>query len=128
MILSWLVDKDVANKALREGVLIDEDQVECMPDRVPNSIADENVDIFLVRPLFTQDAWALVEDVYRQKIRKMAWICDTCYRDLDTEESIACDSCLLWQHFKCAGLLTRPKTKTWFCRKCYARAKQSDSH
>ena len=70
MILSWL-DKDVA---IQEGVLIDEDQVECIPDRVPNSIVDENGDIFLVRLLFTEDAWALVGDVYKQNVLDLQYL------------------------------------------------------
>ncbi len=126
VILSWLVEEKVARKALREGVLIDEDQVECMPERVPNSIADENVDIFLVRRHFTSDAWALVEDVYKQKLKKMCWTCTSCYHDLNTDLSIACESCLLWYHFKCVGLTKQPKLKNWFCRKCYAQAKLQD--
>ncbi len=34
VILSWLVEEKVARKALRElgSILIDEDQVECMPE------------------------------------------------------------------------------------------------
>ncbi len=71
VILSWLIENKVATNALREGILVTEDQVECIPEKVPDSIADENVDIFLVRRYFTQDAWKVVEDVYKQKLKKM---------------------------------------------------------
>ena len=27
---------------------------------------------------------------------------------------------LNWYHFKCAGLVRKPKMKNWFCRQCYA--------
>lgn len=124
VILSWLVDKEVAAKAIRQDFLIDEDEVECRPERVPDSIIDENVDVFLVRKMFTQNAWAMVEDVYKQKVKKMNWICSVCYHDLNDAQSIACDSCLLWYHFMCCGVTKQPKTTTWFCRKCFADAKR----
>lgn len=123
VILSWLVEKNVAEKAMKNDILIEENDVECRPERVPDSIADENVDIFLVRRMFTQDAWAIVEDMYKLKTKKMNWMCSICYHDLPEDQSIVCDSCLLWHHFKCCGITKRPKTKTWFCRRCITAAK-----
>lgn len=74
--------------------------------------------------MFTQNAWAMVEDVYKQKVKKMNWICSVCYHHLNDAQSIACDSCLLWYHFKCCGVTKQPKTTTWFCRKCFADTKR----
>ena len=90
-----MVDKEVAAKAIRQDFLIGEDEVECRPESVPDSVADENVDMFLVHKMFTQDAWAMVEDVYKQKVKKINWICSVCYHDLNDAQSIACDSHLL---------------------------------
>ena len=53
VILSWLVDKKVAEAALKKGVLIEEDDVECQPEKVSSAIADENVDVHLVWKYFT---------------------------------------------------------------------------
>lgn len=37
-ILSWFVDKEVINDAIREGKLIEEDRVECRPEKIPNHV------------------------------------------------------------------------------------------
>ena len=36
--------------------------MECQPEVVPNAVLDENVDVFLVRKYFTNDAWLLVTE------------------------------------------------------------------
>ena len=43
-------------QCLRKGTLVEEEQV---PELIPNSVADENVDICLVRKNFTYDAWLI---------------------------------------------------------------------
>lgn len=123
--LSWFVDKEVLERAIKQRVLIEEEEVECKPERVSDAILDENVDVCLVRNHFTQDAWMVVEDVIKRKSQKIVWICHTCLHDLHSEESIICDSCLLWFHFRCVGLTKLPKLKNWFCRACYAATKQT---
>ena len=59
VILSWYVSKQAMNDAL-DGNLIDEAEVECRPEKIPDSVLDENVDICLVRQHFSADAWILV--------------------------------------------------------------------
>ena len=44
----------------------------------------------------------------------------SCFSDLHAYESISCDSCLEWYHWKCVGLSKPPKAKYWFCCFCYA--------
>jgi len=122
VIISWFVDKKVAERALMAHQLIEEEEVECRPERIPDAVVDENVDVHLVRRHFSSDAWLLIESVVKQKA-KMTWTCQTCYHDLHTEQSIVCDSCLLWFHFKCVGLTRQPKSRNWFCRSCYAASK-----
>ena len=124
VILLWFVDKAVATEVIRKGTLINEDDVECRPNKIPDSVADENVDIYLVRKYFSQNAWLVVEGVVKQKLKKINWICSICHHDLHSYPSIIlCDTCLLWYHFKCVGLTKQPKAKKWFCRTCYAAAK-----
>ena len=36
----------------------------------------------------------------------------------DNQESIACDRCLLWYHFSCSSLSSKPKARNWFCKTC----------
>ena len=67
--LRWFVDDDLVELALN-GELIEEEFVECRPEVVPNAVLDENVDVFLVRKYFTNDAWLLVTDVPERKRKK----------------------------------------------------------
>ena len=90
------MDKDIVFEALKHGTLIKEEDVECIPERVPDSMADENVDVFMVRKYFRQDAWLVVEGVPKQKLKKMSWVCNVCYHDLHAHPSVICESYLLW--------------------------------
>ena len=124
--LLWFVDKKVAELALKQAVLIEEEHVECRPERITDAVVDENVDIHLIRKYFAYDVWLLVEQVLTRKQKKMTWICKICHQDLHAKTSgpsIVCESCLLWYHFACVGLSKQPKTKNWFCRSCYASSK-----
>lgn len=47
VILSWFVDEKVAERALKHNYLIEEEDVECKPELLPDSVLDENVDIHL---------------------------------------------------------------------------------
>ena len=62
-----MVDKDVAEQVIRDNILIQEDSVECRPEKVSASILDKNVDIHLVRKYFSQDAWLVLQDVLKHK-------------------------------------------------------------
>ena len=63
------MDKEFVSEVLKNGTLIREEDVECMPERIPDSVVDENVDVFMVRKHFCQDAWLVVEGVLKQKIK-----------------------------------------------------------
>ena len=118
VILKWFVDDKVLHAAL-DGELINEDSVECRPEKVPNAFLDENVDVFLARKYFMEDAWMVVMDVVERKKEKSIWICNVCQHDLHSEPSVVCESCLTWFHFRCTGLTKHPKRKNWFCRDCH---------
>ena len=77
VVLRWLVDDAVAEKVIQTDCLIEE-EVECRPERVQNSILDENVDVCLIRKYFTNEV--SLDCVY---------------------------------HYKCVGLVTKPKMKNW---------------
>ena len=51
--LSWFVDEEYADLALKQAVLIEEEHVECQPERVTDAVVDENVDVHLIRKYFT---------------------------------------------------------------------------
>ena len=107
-------------KIALQGTLIDENKVECRPEKVSNAILDQSVDIRCVRCFFTHDAWLVVEDMIRRKNEFPVWICKYCQHDLGEEKpSIICESCLEWYHWHCVGLGKQPKAKNWFCRECH---------
>ena len=116
VMLRWFVDEAILQAALK-GQLIEED-VECRPEKVSNALLDENVDVYLVRKYFSQEAWMIVEDVLRRKRECPVWICSLCCQDLHCQPSIICECCLEWYHFRCVGLSGQPKKKNWFCRSC----------
>ena len=41
------------------------DQVEVRPENLPDAVLDENVDVYLVRSYFTNDAWMVIKDVIK---------------------------------------------------------------
>ena len=95
--MSWIVDKDVVQQAIKNSVLIEEDKVECRPEKIPNSILDDSIDVC---NYFSNDAWLLLLQL---KLKNIIWTCNICNHDLHSEAAILCDSCLLWYHFKCVG-------------------------
>ena len=118
VILKWLVDDAVAEKVIQTDCLIEEEEVECRPERVQNSILDDNVDVCLIRKYFTNDAWKVVQDVLQLKEINTTWTCQICNSEVSLD-CVCCESCLCWYHYKCVGLVTKPKMKNWYCRQCY---------
>jgi hypothetical protein len=104
---------------LQGQTLIEEENVEVCPEKLPDGVVDENVDVHLIRKYFTNDAWLLVMDVIQQKQRDPVFVCKCCFHDLHDEPSIVCDHCLLWYHIRCVGLKRGPKSKHWFCCTCH---------
>ena len=118
-LLSWFVDDDTANKAMKRNVLIEEHDVEARPECVPMKCLDENVCVRMVKKYFTIDAWMVVQNVMEIMQARRKWDCAACSLLLSASESVACESCLDWFHLKCVGLKKAPKRKNWFCRNCY---------
>lgn len=119
--LKWFVDGKVMAAAIKSPgkYLIEEEDVETRPDKLPDAVLDENVDVHLIRKFFTQDAWLLVADVVKQKQESSTFICKCCYHDLHEQPSVVCDHCLSWYHIKCIGLKQEPKARYWYCRDCH---------
>ena len=118
--LLWFVESKVANSALA-GKLIEEEEVEMRPERVSASCFDENVCLKNIQKYFSCDGWAALLHVVEAVKKHPVWYCGRCTNSIsdDTENSIICDSCLVWYHFKCTGLEKTPKSKLWFCRSCH---------
>ena len=119
VILSWFVSKLAMNGAL-DGKLINGTEVECGPEKIPDSVLDY---ICLVHQHCSTDAGILVETVLENKAKQIMWTYQFCYHDLHSEQSIICDACLRWYRFRCVGLSSHPKARSWFCRACHALTK-----
>ena len=66
--LKWFVDEKIAETSIKNpNQLIEEEDVEVHPEKLPDAILDENVDVHLIRKFFSQDAWLLVTEVVKQK-------------------------------------------------------------
>jgi len=61
--LSWFVDIPIVERTIHQNYVIEEEDVECKPERVSDALVDENVDIHIVRKYFSSDAWMVVEEV-----------------------------------------------------------------
>ena len=114
------MDDEKVTDAMRNNILIEEEDVEVRPECVPMKCLDENVSMSTVRRYFTNDAWVLVESVMATMSKKQVWLCSSCSEELGTSESIVCESCLEWNHLRCVGVKKPPKKKEWFCRGCYS--------
>ena len=117
--LNWFVGEDTAERVTRGGDLVEENEVECRPERIPQKCLDENISIGLIRKYFSLDAWCILEATIDTMQTSENWVCTLCHMDLHSFESICCDGCLEWVHMKCVGLQRPPKSKHWFCRSCF---------
>ena len=66
---------EVAKDAIDGRLLMEEEHVECKPERIPNSILNENVDICLIHQYFSSDAWLPLDTVIKTKMKNIVWIC-----------------------------------------------------
>ena len=121
--LKWFVNEEVAERVMRGGNLIAEEEVETRPEKIPRKCLDENVCIVQIKKYFSFDGWSVLTNNIEVMRSCGVWTCSMCSSDLDGNDSIACDSCLDWVHLNCIGLKRAPKTKHWFCRCCCVSSK-----
>lgn len=117
--ISWFTSEEMARNSVENGTLIDEDAIEVIPAHISNSCLDNSVNIEIVKQFFTDDGWKLVQQIVKVKKETVVWKCSSCNLDCGNSSTILCNGCLNWIHYTCAGLLRSPKTKFWFCRKCF---------
>lgn len=118
VMLRWFVEEHVAQKAIT-GLKIEETEIEVAPEKIPSPALDERIDFNEIRRFFTDDGWVALSATIAQKRNLGSWTCSVCKKQLH-DNSIGCDACREWLHFKCASLTSVPRNKAWFCRNCYA--------
>ena len=121
VILLWFVSPTLAELVLARKRLIEEDQIEIIPERITASCLDENVYLSSCKKYFTNETWLALEGVVAVIANNPCYFCGRCTNpiDDDTEDSILCDSCLIWYHYQCMNTRNKPKSKNWFCHSCY---------
>ena len=118
--LLWFVEPAVAEAALSRKVLVEESQIEIIPEKITPSVLHENVHLESCKKYLTNDAWLALQGVIDVISSNPSYYCGTCTNGIDDKyhSSIQCDSCLTWFHYKCANIKKTPKTKLSFCRNC----------
>ena len=116
IMLKWFLDNDTVDTVL-QGIRAQESDVETVPENLPSSIMDKNIDINLIRKFFDNDAWTLLLSVLEVR-KNLPWLCSICNADLSQVRSVGCDSCLSWLHYSCAGIKKEPSCKYWYCKSC----------
>ena len=111
----------VAELALSRKGLVEEDQVKIIPERVAVSCLDENVCLSSCQKYFTSDAWLALEGVVAAMATNPCYLYERCTNPIndDTENSILCDSCLIWYHYRSVYIKKQPKSKHQFCHSYY---------
>ncbi|KAL8561131.1 hypothetical protein ACOMHN_033714 [Nucella lapillus] len=115
--LGWFVGPDKASDALNSQLLIGED-VKQDPIAIPEACLDDSVNVDRLHRYFDGDGWTAVQHVYQQKSQDPHWECLQCQQDLHTQDSIRCDSCMMWFHLTCQSLRSAPKKNYWYCGSC----------
>lgn len=109
----------VAAEALNGRRLLGDEDIETNIHLIPDTVRDtEKIDIFRIEKYFGQDTWLKVLQQIQKK-EEVPWQCKMCNKAIKSnQESIACDRCLLWYHFLCSSLSSKPKSRNWFCKCC----------
>lgn len=116
LIIEWLTNKTVVNKVRKDKYLIQSKDIKHYSD-VFNGIIENEVDINTVKSYCSNDAWKKIIAVLKQKKKNITWVCPLCNNDIGADQnSILCDSCLIWHHMDCVKL--KQNGKYWFCDTC----------
>ena len=95
VMLSWFLDHQVKETVLARKWLVEEEDVEIRPERIPSACL-EDVCIQSIQKYFSRDAWCALTNVLDVLRSNPVWYCGICD---EAEKSIKCHSCLTWFHF-----------------------------
>ena len=80
VMLNWFADQEVSERVTRSGDLIEEDELECRPERIPRKCLDDNVCIGQIRKYFSFDAWNLLVATMDTIRTRGSWTCSVSHR------------------------------------------------
>jgi len=118
-ILSFVTSEIAAAESLAGKRLLKEEDILSLHE-ISDAIKDnENIDINRIQRYFTTEGWLSLIKMKTMKT-DTTFFCSTCGKGINdrTQDSIACDRCLLWSHFKCTNLKNKPKKSHWYCTSC----------
>ena len=118
VMLRWFVETHSVEMALT-GTTLTEIHIK-KKRHVSDAFRDHNIDVHRIKDYFSKSGWKKLLEMIQEK-KKNDWACSVCSLALDNEQ-VGCDSCLEWYHFSCVGLSKQPKTKKWYCMRCYNNA------
>ena len=76
--LNWFVDRNVMARVVNSDDLVEEEEVEVRPEKIPRKCLDENICINQIRKYCTFDEWKLIEQVIETMQKKGSWTCGKC--------------------------------------------------
>ena len=118
VMLCWFVRRDVPEAALHGDRMLKASDIKRNPKTA--ACLDNNVCLKAIQKYCETLAWHAVERIAEDLQKEGLWYCVTCTLALndDEDDCVACDGCLQWYHFTCAGVRCAPKAKIWFCKGC----------
>ena len=118
VMLCWFARRDVAEAALHGDRMLKASDIKRNPKTA--ACLDSNVCLKAIQKYCETPAWHAVERIAEDLQKEGLWYCAMCTLALndDDDDCVACDGCLQWYHFTCAGVRSAPKAKIWFCKGC----------
>ena len=88
--LSWFVDQHTIEKVLDENnpLLIQENEMEIRPERVPMKCLNENVSLIGIKQCFSFNAWKVIENVVKLLNENGIWSSFICKIALNSSNGV----------------------------------------
>lgn len=114
LMLECFLQKDKIKQIMYNNELITETYIsDLLPDKINCMLFENRVQINEIQQFFTAKAFKQFQELL--KIRKTIknYFCTICSNEIidDIHDSICCDGCLKWLHFKCTAAKKRTNKK-----------------
>lgn len=117
MLLSWFVGSENASLIVSESEEPDTTMLPKSARNLPDSIRDSIIATNILKKFAKPEFISHIDNLVAQKQRSKQWKCGICKKNIANERCIACDRCLMWNHFSCTKLKKKPHSN-WFCTIC----------
>jgi len=77
-----------------EDVTAQMQHLDLRPSKLPAAVLHTDVNVEKIQPLLSHDAWRKLKAAIRQRAHSDTWSCACCNKDLGSECSVECSSCL----------------------------------